>query len=107
MAKVTMHPPTTSEPIGRASGRRRPFDLAVHDPPHLVRVGPEQFVAGHPAGMLGHAAAGITLDTYGHLIPDELDVLAARLEDVHARALADVWPHDGPAVIALREDTGQ
>jgi integrase len=57
--------------------------------------------------QLGHAAAGITLDTYGHLIPDEPDVLAGRLEDVHARALADLWPHDGPAVVALREDAGQ
>ena len=55
----------------------------------------------------GHATASITLDTYGHLFPDELDALAARLEDVHARALAEVWPHGGPAVVALRESGGQ
>jgi integrase len=62
--------------------------------------------------QLGHATASITLDTYGHLFPDELDQLAERLEDVRARALAarraaDVWPHGGPAVVALREGAGQ
>jgi integrase len=61
--------------------------------------------------QLGHATASITLDTYGHLFPDELDQLAERLEDVRARALAaraaDVWPHGGPAVVALREGAGR
>jgi hypothetical protein len=41
-----------------------------------------------------------------------LDALAGRLEDLHGRALAarraaEVWPHGGPAVIALREGAGQ
>jgi integrase len=62
--------------------------------------------------QLGHATASITLDTYGHLFPDELDALAGRLEDVRARALetrraADVWPHGGPAVLPLREGAGR
>jgi integrase len=62
--------------------------------------------------QLGHATASITLDTYGHLFPDELDALAARLEDLHDRALgdrrtADAWPHGGPAVVALREGAGR
>jgi integrase len=62
--------------------------------------------------QLGHATASITLDTYGHLFPDELDGLAGRLEEVHARALesrraADVWPHGGPAVLSLREGAGR
>jgi integrase len=62
--------------------------------------------------QLGHATASITLDTYGHLFPDELDALAARLEDLHDRALegrraADVWPHGGPAVVQLREGAGR
>jgi integrase len=57
--------------------------------------------------QLGHATASITLDTYGHLFPDELDALATRLEDLHDRALearraADVWPHGGPDVVTLR-----
>jgi hypothetical protein len=39
---------------------------------------------------LGRATAGITLDTYGHLFPDELDALAGRLEDVCAEALASL-----------------
>jgi integrase len=37
---------------------------------------------------LGHATASITLDTYGHLFPDELDALADRLED----ARTDAYP---------------
>lgn len=62
--------------------------------------------------QLGHATASITLDTYGHLFPDELDALAARLEDLHDRALeaqraADVWPHGGPDVVVLRRDAGR
>ncbi len=60
--------------------------------------------------QLGHATASITLDTYGHLFPDELDALG-RLEDLHERALAaraaDLWPHGGPAVVPLREGGGQ
>ena len=61
--------------------------------------------------QLGHATASITLDTYGHLFPDELDALAGRLEDLHDRALAaraaEVWPHGGPGVVPLREGAGQ
>jgi hypothetical protein len=29
------------------------LDLPVHDPLHLVRIGPDELLAGHPAGMLG------------------------------------------------------
>jgi integrase len=61
--------------------------------------------------QLGHATASITLDTYGHLFPDELDGLAGRLEDLHDRALAaraaELWPHGGPDVVPLREGTGR
>jgi integrase len=61
--------------------------------------------------QLGHATASITLDTYGRLFPDELDALAGRLEDLHGRALearraAEVWPHGGPEVVALRGGAG-
>jgi hypothetical protein len=31
--------------------------------------------------MLGHASATLTLDRYGHLFADELDDVAARLDD--------------------------
>jgi integrase len=61
--------------------------------------------------QLGHATASITLDTYGHLFPDELDALAGRLEDLHDRALAaraaELWPHGGPDVVPLREGAGR
>jgi len=42
--------------------------------------------------QLGHATASITLDSYGHLFPDELDALAGL-----ARA------QRGPAVVPIRE----
>jgi hypothetical protein len=38
--------------------------------------------------QLGHATASITLDTYGHLFPDELEALAGHLEDTRTDALA-------------------
>jgi integrase len=58
--------------------------------------------------QLGHATASITLDTYGHLFPDELEALAGRLEDARAEALATlVRTQRGPAVVPLREGAGQ
>jgi integrase len=62
--------------------------------------------------QLGHATASITLDTYGHLFPDELDQLAGRLEAARAVALearraTRVWPHGGPTVVPLSEGAGQ
>jgi hypothetical protein len=57
---------------------------------------------------LGRATAGITLDTYGHLFPDELDALAGRLEDVRAEALASLArTQHGPALVPLREGAGE
>ena len=38
--------------------------------------------------QLGHATASITLDTYGHLFPSEMEALANRLELVRDAALA-------------------
>jgi integrase len=62
--------------------------------------------------QLGHATASITLDTYGHLFPEELDQLASRLEAARAEALearqaARVWPQSGPAVVQISEGAGQ
>jgi integrase len=39
--------------------------------------------------QLGHATASITLDTYGHLFPSEMDTLGDRLELVREAALAE------------------
>jgi hypothetical protein len=58
--------------------------------------------------QLGHATARITLDTYGHLFPDELDALAGRLEDARAEALASLARTQlGPAVVPVREGAGR
>jgi hypothetical protein len=55
----------------------------------------------------GHTAS-ITLDTYGHLFPDELEALADRLEDARAEALASLArTQRGPTVMPLREGAGQ
>lgn len=54
--------------------------------------------------QLGHATASITLDTYGHLFPDELDALADRLEDARADALATLArTRYGPQVVPLEK----
>jgi integrase len=57
--------------------------------------------------QLGHATASITLDTYGHLFPSELEALADRLERARATALADrERTLRGPAVVGLDERAG-
>jgi integrase len=47
--------------------------------------------------MLGHKSATMTLDQYGHLFPDRLDVVADAMDAAMKSALADV-----PSVRALR-----
>jgi integrase len=37
--------------------------------------------------MLGHASAAMTLDTYGHLMPSESEVVADRLDALVRRAV--------------------
>jgi integrase len=100
------------KPAARAAGlppTLRFYDLRHTTASLLIREGASVKAVQK---QLGHATASITLDTYGHLFPDELDALASRLEDLHGRALearraADVWPHGGPAVLTLREGAGR
>jgi len=48
--------------------------------------------------QLGHATASITLDTYGHLFPSEMETLADRLELLRSAALVKRGrTQDGPA----------
>jgi integrase len=44
-------------------------------------------------GMLGHASAVMTLDTYADLFPDDLDRVAEALDDARAKALTDGPSH--------------
>jgi hypothetical protein len=39
--------------------------------------------------MLGHKSATMTLDQYGHLFGDRLDVVADAMDAARAKALAD------------------
>jgi integrase len=39
--------------------------------------------------MLGHKSATLTLDLYGHLFPDRLDVVADAMDAARAKALSD------------------
>jgi integrase len=55
--------------------------------------------------QLGHSSAQVTLDRYGHLMPDEMDRLAASLDATRASAIAnhprpirDLDPDDPDAV---------
>jgi integrase len=58
--------------------------------------------------QLGHATASITLDTYGHLFPSEMEALADRLEQARATARADrERTQRGPEVVALSETAGR
>jgi hypothetical protein len=57
--------------------------------------------------QLGHATASITLDTYGHLFPSEMDTLGDRLELVRDAALTRrARTQHGPADDPLGETAG-
>ena len=87
-----------------------PGDLRLYDLRHtaaslMIRQGASVKAVQE---QLGHATASITLDTYGHLFPDELDAFAGRLEDARVEALASLArTQRGPAVVALRENAAQ
>jgi hypothetical protein len=58
--------------------------------------------------QLGHATASITLDTYGHLFPSELEALADRLEQARTAALTNrERTQRGPVVLKLNETAGR
>lgn len=100
------------KPAVRAAGL--PEDLRLYDLRHtaaslMIREGASVKAV---QAQLGHATASITLDTYGHLFPDELDQVAERLETVRsgaieARRAAEMWPRRGPAVVQLPKSAGQ
>jgi integrase len=106
-------------PRGRSVLRRtgaasRPERLRLYDLRHtcaslLIREGATVKAV---QAQLGHTTASITLDTYGHLFPDELDQLTGRLEAARAVALearraSQMWPRSGPAVVPLSKGAGQ
>jgi integrase len=71
-----------------------PDDLRLYDLRHtaaslMIRQGASVKAVQR---QLGHATASITLDSYGHLFPDELDALAGLAQ-----------AQRGPAVVPIRE----
>ena len=96
---------------GRPHGRDNlVFTAPRGGPPRESKFVPDRF--GQPSGPRTRpspsATASITLDTYGHLFPDELDALAGRLEEARADALASLArTQRGPAVVPFRESAGQ
>jgi hypothetical protein len=80
------------KPAVRAAGL--PEALRWYDLPHtaaslLIREGASIKAMQK---QMGHATAAITLDTYGHLFPDELSDLAERLDALRARDRAPSAP---------------
>jgi integrase len=61
--------------------------------------------------MLGHKSATLTLDLYGHLFPDRLDVVAEAMDAARAKALADrhqIGTKQAPGeVVELRRRCGK
>jgi integrase len=67
---------------------RLPRSTRIHDLRHtcaslLIRQGVHPKAIQH---HLGHASINITMDRYGHLLPDQFDDLADRLDGVHQSA---------------------
>jgi integrase len=55
--------------------------------------------------MLGHKSATMTLDQYGHLFGDRLDIVADAMDAARSSALADVYPPCTTGeVVELRRD---
>jgi integrase len=84
-------------PLRIANFRRRVWwpALEVADLPHSTRIHDLRHTCAsllirqgvHPKAIqshLGHASIQITMDRYGHLLPDQFDDLASRLDMVHA-----------------------
>jgi len=58
--------------------------------------------------QLGHKSATMTLDTYGHLWPDETERLAEHMDRAHNEALTRLArTQDGPVVVPLQDAAGQ
>jgi integrase len=87
--------------LGYRTFRRRAFDpaaagIGVPDlTPHKLRHSAASLAISSGANvkvvqqMLGHTSAAMTLDLYGHLFADDLDAVAARLDQARASALAE------------------
>jgi integrase len=96
------------KPAVRAAGL--PEDLRLYDLRHtcaslLIAQGASVKAV---QAQLGHATASITLDTYGHLFPSEMEALADRLEQARTAALVNrERTQRGPVILKLNETAGR
>jgi integrase len=77
-----------------------PRSTRIHDLRHtcaslLIRQGVHSKAIQH---HLGHATMAITMDRYGHLLPDQFDDLASQLDLVHADASSPGSDH-APSIV--------
>jgi integrase len=95
------------KPAVRAAGL--PEDLRLYDLRHtcaslLIAQGASVKAV---QAQLGHATASITLDTYVHLLPSEMEALADHLEQARTAALVNrERTQRGPVVLKLNESAG-
>lgn len=95
------------KPALRAAGLPdiRPYDLRHTCAALMIRDGASIKAVQK---QMGHATAAMTLDTYGHLFPDELDEIVDRLEERRKTALSErVRTDNVPAVATIRSAAGQ
>jgi integrase len=101
-------PSRAGTPLRVQSFRRGHFDRAAESigvpglVPHELRHTAASLAIGSGASikgvqsMLGHASAAMTLDRYGHLLGDELDAVADRMDAARADSLRTMR---GPATV--------
>jgi|GEM_PF-1828904 len=65
---------------------------SVYDPARRTDTNIRAGRDGELAQMLGHKNATMTLDLYGHLFGDRLDVVADAMDSARASALSGVYP---------------
>ncbi len=84
-----------------------PPGLRIHDLRHLRAPAHQQ--GAHVKAIqrhLGHSSQVVTLNTYSHQFPEELDRLAKSLDETRARALA-APPRPGPTWNVVKLDERQ
>ena len=96
----TFRPRVFAPAVARCQEKDRDFPTVT---PHDLRPGAASLAISAGANvkavqtMLGHKSAAMTLDTYSDLFPDDLDAVAARLDEVvRAEGVGVLWVRGSP-----------